>query len=99
MREAADASRFPLVMGPDYPPGDDREFVAAKIETLGLALIDGREIQGILEFFHGRHPDPLPRAVTILHSANDTPEKIAGDEVARALPVLERAIRLMDAGR
>ncbi len=99
MRAAAALLRFPLVMGPDYPPGDDRTFVAAKVETLGVALIDGREIPGILEFFHGRRPDHLPRAVTILHSPNDTPDKIAGASVARALPVVERAIRLMDAGR
>jgi len=99
MREAAAASRFPLVMGADYPPGDDRTFLAAKVETLGVALIDGGEIRSILEFFHGRHPDPLPRAVTILHSPNDTLDKIAGPDVARALPVVEQAIRRMDAGR
>jgi len=99
MTEAAAESRFPLVLGPDYPPGDDGSFVAAKVETLGIALIDGREIEGILAFFHGRPPDPLPRAVTILHSANDTPDKIAGPDPARALPVVERAIRLLDAGR
>ena len=99
MTEAAAASRFPLVLGPDYPPGDDGSFVAAKVETLGIALIDGREIEGILAFFHGRPPNPLPRAVTILHSANDTPDKIAGPDATRALPVVERAIRLLDAGR
>jgi aminopeptidase S len=99
MTEAAAASRFPLVLGPDYPPGDDGSFVAAKVETLGVALIDGREIEGILAFFHGHSPDPLPRAVTILHSPNDTPDKIAGPDAARALPVVERAIRLLDAGR
>ena len=99
MSEAAAATRFPLVMGADYPPGDDRVFVAAKVETLGFALIDGREIKGILDFFHGRHRDPLPRGVTILHSANDTPDKVAGADVAGALPVVEQAIRLMDAGR
>jgi len=99
MREAAATARFPLVMGADYPPGDDRTFVAAKVETLGVALIDGREIRGILDFFHGGQPAPLPRAITILHSPNDTPDKIAGADVARALPVVEQAIRLMDAGR
>ena len=99
MREAAAESRFPLVMGPDYPPGDDGSFVAAKVETLGIAIIDGREIEGILAFFHGRHPDPLPRAVTILHSPNDTPDKIAAAAAAHALPVVEQAIRLIDAGR
>ena len=99
MTEAAAASRFPLVLGPDYPPGDDGSFVAAKVQTLGIAIIDGREIEGILAFFHGRPPNPLPRAVTILHSPNDTPDKIAGPDAARALPVLERAIRLLDAGQ
>ena len=99
MTEAASASRFPLVMGNDYPPGDDGSFLAAKVETLGIALVDGREIEGILAFFHGRPPNPLPRALTILHSPNDTPDKIAGLDAAHALPVVERAIRLLDAGR
>jgi hypothetical protein len=99
MREAATASRFPLVMGPDYPPGDDRVFVGAKVETLGLALIDGVEIPTILDVFHGRKPEQMPRSLTILHSSNDTQDKIAGADVARALPTVERAIRLMDAGR
>ena len=99
MTEAAAASHFPLVLGPDYPPGDDGSFVAAKVETLGIAIIDGREIEGILAFFHGHPPNPLPRAVTILHSPNDTPDKIAGPAAARALPVVEQAIRLLDARR
>jgi hypothetical protein len=99
MTEAAAALRFPLVLGPDYPPGDDGSFVTAKVETLGIALIDGREIEGILAFFHGHPPNPLPRAVTILHSRTDTPDKIAGPDAARALPVVERAIRLLDAER
>jgi aminopeptidase S len=99
MRQAAAGTRFPLTMGADYPPGDDRSFVAAKVETLGMALIDGREIPDILGFFHGRQPEHMPRGLTILHSANDTPDKIAGADVARALPVVEQAIRLMDAGR
>jgi hypothetical protein len=99
VREAAAASRFSLVMGPDYPPGDDRVFVAAKVETLGVSLIEGREIRGILDFYHGRRPAEVPRAITILHTANDTPDKIAGGDVARALPVVEQAIRLLDALR
>jgi Zn-dependent M28 family amino/carboxypeptidase len=95
LKEAADRAGFPVVIGADYPPGDDRVFVGAKVETLGVALIDGREIGPILKYLAGAQLDPLPRAVQILHSANDTPDKIAGIDAARALPVVEEAIRLM----
>jgi aminopeptidase S len=98
VRKAA-AAHFPLVMDSDYPPGDDRTFRNAHVETLGFALIDGREIPAVLGFFHGQRPAEIPRSLTILHSPNDTPDKIAGADVARALPVVEQAIRLMDARR
>jgi hypothetical protein len=48
-----------------------------------------------LKYFAGVQLDPLPRAVQILHSANDTPDQIAGADAARALPVVEKAIRLI----
>jgi aminopeptidase S len=95
--EAAARSRFPLVMEADYPPGDDRVFLGAEVETLGLALIDGREIEPVLKYYAGQRPDPTPRVMQILHSPYDTPDKIAGADVARALPVVEEAVRLMDA--
>jgi aminopeptidase S len=98
-RKAAASFRFPLVMGPDYPPGDDAAFLDAGVETLSFTLIDGSEIEGVLDVYHDRPVDSMPRVMTILHSPNDTPDKIAGAAVARALPVVERAIRLMDAGR
>jgi hypothetical protein len=34
--------------------------------------------------------------LTIIHSPNDTPDKVDGAAIARALPVVEQAIRLMD---
>lgn len=94
---AAGQSNLPLVMGADYPPGDDRVFLNAQVETLGLALIDGREIASILRYFAGEQTEPVPRVMQILHSPNDTPDKITGADAARGLPVVEEAVRLMGA--
>lgn len=94
--ESAAASSFPLQIGPEYPPSDHLSFVDAGVESLSFSLIDAKEIKGILLFFNHGRPDPMPRVLTIIHSENDTPDKIDGAAVARSLPVVEQAIRLMD---
>lgn len=96
VREAAVAAKFPLQIGPGYPPSDHLSFINAKVETLSFSLIDGKEIKSILKVFNREMPEVMPRVLTIIHSDNDTPDKIDGAAVARALPVVEQAIRLMD---
>jgi aminopeptidase S len=95
VKAAAKAAKFPLEIGSKYPPSDHLSFIKAKVETLSFSLIDGSEIPAILKVFNGEAPEKMPRVLTIIHSANDTPDKIDGAAVARALPVVEAAIRLM----
>ena len=96
VKTAATAAKFPLQIGAQYPPSDHLSFIRANVETLSFSLIDGKEIPAILKVFNREMPEPMPRVLTIIHSPNDTPDKIDGAAVARALPVVEQAIRLMD---
>jgi len=99
MKQAATESKFDLEIGPDYPPGDHLSFIKAKVETISISLIGRDEIKSILKVFGGDKPEKLPRILTIIHSAGDTPDKIDSDAVVRALPVVEQAIRYMDTSR
>jgi aminopeptidase S len=96
VKTAAATAKFPLQIGAQYPPSDHLSFVRAKVETLSFSLIDGKEIPSILKVFNREVPDQMPRVLSIIHSPNDTPDKIDGAAIARALPVVEQAIRLMD---
>lgn len=96
VKTAATASKFPLQIGAQYPPSDHRSFIRAKVETLSFSLIDGKEIPAMLKILNREMPDQMPRVLGIIHSPNDTPDKIDGAAIARALPVVEKAIRLMD---
>lgn len=96
VKSATTAAKFPLQIGSKYPPSDHLSFIRAKVETLSFSLIDGSEIPAILKVFNHEMPEKMPRVLTIIHSANDTADKIDGPAVARALPVVEQAIRLME---
>jgi aminopeptidase S len=96
VKDAAKAAKFPLEIGSKYPPSDHLSFIRAQVETLSFSLIDGSEIPAILKVFNHEVPEKMPRVLTIIHSADDTPDKIDGAAVARALPVVEQAIRLME---
>jgi Zn-dependent M28 family amino/carboxypeptidase len=72
-----------------YPASDHRIMMSAKIDTLGIALIDGPEVDAVLQ--HGE-----PRVATIIHTDADTIDVIRPRDMERAASVLERAIRLLD---
>jgi Zn-dependent M28 family amino/carboxypeptidase len=75
----------------DYPASDHRIMMSAGIDTLGVALIDGTEIDAVLQ-----HDGPPPRIATIIHTPEDTIDKVRPDDMERAFPVIEKTIRLMD---
>ncbi len=99
VKQAATESKFTLELGPDYPPSDHLSFLKANVETISIRLVGGDEIKSILKVFKGEKPDKLPRIMTIIHTAGDTTDKIDAAAPAKALPVVERAIRYIDTRR
>jgi len=82
-----------LVEPARYPASDHRPMIAAGIETLGLSLIDGAEIDPILQ-----RSAQTPRILTIIHTAQDTTDNIRGSDIEKAFPVLLQTIRGVDEG-
>jgi hypothetical protein len=64
---------------------------AAGVETLGISLIDGMEIDSVIN--PGAVP---PRILSMIHTDADTMDQVREKEMARAVPVIERSIRLLD---
>jgi Zn-dependent M28 family amino/carboxypeptidase len=92
-QKAAMESGFPVRSIPmtQYPSSDHRSMALAGVETLGVTLIDGSEIDSVIK------PGPVPaRILSMIHTDADTMDQIREQDMAKALPVLERTIRLLD---
>jgi len=92
-QQAASELGFPVRSIPmtQYPSSDHRSMALAGIETLGVTLIDGSEIDSVVS------PGPVrPKILSMIHTDADTMDQIREQDMAKALPVLERTIRLLD---
>jgi Zn-dependent M28 family amino/carboxypeptidase len=93
LKQAASEFGFPVRSIPiaQYPSSDHRSMALAGIETLGVTLIDGSEIDSVIK------PGPTrSRILSMIHTDADTMDQIREQDMAKALPVLERTIRLLD---
>jgi|GEM_PF-395850 len=97
MRKIAARFRFPIEITSEYPPSDHRSFIAAGVPALSISIIEAAEIPLIKEIFlRQKQPQTQPRIMEIIHTAEDTPDKIDSLAAARALLVVERVIREID---
>jgi Zn-dependent M28 family amino/carboxypeptidase len=99
VQAAADAHRIPVTMVPPdrYPGSDHISMIAAGIETIGVALVDKADVDGILAASPTKLvPGKGPRILTIIHTAGDTTAEVKADQMERAIPVLEQTIRIVE---
>jgi acetylornithine deacetylase/succinyl-diaminopimelate desuccinylase-like protein len=81
-----------------YPNSDHKTMMNAQIETLGVALIDKADVDGVLAGDVERlQLGTGPRILRIIHSRNDTMEAVRIDQMARGITFLEQLIRRVDA--
>jgi aminopeptidase S len=99
LQAAAEAQRLPVTMVPAnrYPGSDHQSMMAAGIETVGVALVDKADVEGVL----AAPPSALvpgkgPRILTIIHTPADTLAEVRAEQVVRAIPVVEQMIRTID---
>jgi Zn-dependent M28 family amino/carboxypeptidase len=99
LKEAAAEEKFPLRTVPiaQYPAIDHVNMVRAGLETLGLAIIDGPDIDAISGPGRGRGAPAVPRILTLIHTQRDTPDQVRPQDMAKSVPVLERTLRILDA--
>jgi Zn-dependent M28 family amino/carboxypeptidase len=80
-----------------YPGSDHRSMFAAGIESLGVAIVDTADIDGVLAIGGSSLAvGKGPRIMSIIHTPNDTMAEVRIDDVVRATAVLERTIRALD---
>ena len=96
--ETAKTAKVKAKIGTEYPPSDHLTFAETKTETYSFSLLNGNEIPNLLKEFKGESlkESEIPRVLQIIHSNNDTADKIDANAVAKALPVVEQAIRKLD---
>ena len=81
-----------------YPNSDHKTMMNAQIETLGVALIDKADVDGVLAGDVERlQLGTGPRILRIIHSRNDTMDAVRIDQMARGITFLEQLIRRVDA--
>ena len=80
----------------EYPPSDHMPFAEAGVPTVGVALIEESEIEKVKSLLSGQRVAP-PKILRIIHTPDDTTEKVKAEESSAAIPILEKAIRLLDA--
>jgi Zn-dependent M28 family amino/carboxypeptidase len=92
LQQSANAASVEVrqVPGDKYPASDHRIMARAGIDTLGIALIDGPEIDQILGNDHSA------RIMSIIHTEQDTPDKIRAADIDRGRSILEDALRRLD---
>lgn len=95
-RKAAKNRGLAITAGDKYPPTDHLSFLKAQWPAVSYSLVDAGEISGILEVFAGKHPDPAPKVMQVIHSDGDTIDKLEAGDVAKGIDAVEAALRAWD---
>jgi aminopeptidase S len=100
LREAGTDSGMEVVIDSLYPPSDHLAFRGTRTASYSLSLLASEELHDVLTRFRARNMNaggPPPRVFQILHTAEDTLDKLDSAAVARGVEVVEQAIRKFDA--
>ena len=101
LRAVGEATGLPVRdVPPDrYPGSDHQTMINAQIETLGLALVDKADVDGIVTMDVSKmRAGQGPRVLRIIHTPNDTMAEVRVDQMARGIAFVEQLIRKVDTG-
>jgi len=99
VQAAGETHRIPVTIVPPnrYPGSDHLSMIAAGIDSVGIALVDKADVDGILAASPSTLvPGKGPRILTIIHTPDDIPAEVKADQMARAIPLLEQMLRAID---
>lgn len=100
LRSVGEATGLPVRDVPPgrYPGSDHQTMINAQIETLGLALVDKADVDGIVAMDGSKMTGGQgPRVLRIIHSPNDTMAEVRVDQMVRGIALVEQLIRRIDA--
>jgi aminopeptidase S len=100
LREAGSALNLPVRDAPvgRYPGSDHQSMMDAKIDTLGIALVDAADIDIVLgSGTRGAGTaTAAARVLTIIHSPRDTLAEARPDDIVKGVSALEQLLRAID---
>lgn len=85
---------------PQMPPGDDRVFTARGIPTLSLAMLPATELHQLWLMVNagpegGLDKSTVPSIMRIIHTPDDTIDKVDGQSVAQALRLATALVKAL----
>ncbi|MBA2378305.1 MAG: M28 family peptidase [Blastocatellia bacterium] len=82
----------------DYPASDHRSFIVDGVQSYSFSLGPAGEAANIVKVLTGQEikPENFPAVLRTIHTENDTIDAVDAKAVARALAVVEAAIRTLD---
>lgn len=97
-KSTAVAAKYGYLVSKEYPPSDHRSFVVPGVESFSFSLGPANEAATIIKVLKGEKIDPatFPKVLQVIHTPNDTAEKVDANAVVKSLVVVEAAIRTLD---
>lgn len=91
----AETFKIPFRSSREYPPSDHLSFDVAGVSSYSFSLIDSNEMDAMMKLMRREQLDPkmMPPILQLIHTENDTADKIDAAAVAKVLPAIEAAIR------
>lgn len=95
---AATAAKYGFLISKDYPPSDHRSFTVPGVESFSFSLGPANEAANIIKVLKHEQLEPanFPKVLQVIHTPDDTVEKIDANAAVKSLLVVEAAIRTLD---
>ena len=95
--KSAQDAKFSHLVSKEYPPSDHRSFGVPGVEAYSFSLGPAGEAKSVIGILKGQgDPANFPKVLKVIHSENDTVDKVDANAVVRSLVVIEAAIRALD---
>lgn len=97
-RGTATAAKYGFLISKDYPPSDHRSFTVPGVESFSFSLGPANEAANIIKVLKHEPMEPanFPKVLQVIHTPNDTVEKVDANAAVKSLVVVEAAIRTLD---
>jgi Zn-dependent M28 family amino/carboxypeptidase len=97
-KDAATAAKYGFLISKDYPPSDHRSFAVPGVESFSFSLGPANEAANIIKVLKHEQLEPanFPKVLKVIHTPDDTVEKVDANAAVKSLVVVEAAIRTLD---
>lgn len=97
IRNYGRAENLDAVVNSMYPRSDHISFRQTRTDSYGISLLDAADIHMFLESRSGRQNNgEIPRIFKIIHTEEDTMDKLDAEAVVKGVEVIEQALREFD---